>query len=219
LIPVLGNLLFFLGFVSAGLSWCIAYVMFVSYRTLLRKYLLGFPFGFSFLGLSFASFGISQLIAFPENLASWLALLLGTYGYLSVCLSYALKKEFGVQPTKSRMSDWIFFTLTVLVTIVVLALLLSTPILPAYQLADSGFRIVNIGLLAYIIYSLNQALRDRTELSSVVLGFTFLVIQQCMELLWALDRSFLWAFLFAQLVGFVGLLILVIVVTLGSESE
>ena len=219
MIPVLGNLLFFLGFVSAGMSWCIAYLMLVSFRTLQREYLLGFPFGFSFLGLSFASFGISQLMVFPENLASWLALLLGTYGYLSICLSYALKKELGARSTESRMSNWVFFILTVLVTIVVLAVLFSTPILPSYQLADSGFRIVGLSLLAYIIYSLNQSLRDRTELSSVVLGFTFLAIQQCIELLWTFDRTFVWAFLFAQLVAFVGLLILVIVVVKGFRSE
>ncbi|MGD0175555.1 MAG: hypothetical protein ABSC50_01875 [Candidatus Bathyarchaeia archaeon] len=219
MIPVIGDLLFFLGFVSAGLSWCIAYLMLVSYRTLYRKYLLGFPFGFSFLGLSFASFGISQLMVFPENLASWIALLLGTYGYLSISLSYALKKEPGAGSTESRMSDWVFFTLTVLATIVVLALLFSTPILPSYQLADSGFRVVDFGLLAYIIYSLNQALRDRTELSSVVLGFTFLAIQQCIELLWALDRTFVFAFLFAQLVAFAGLLILVIVLVKGFRGE
>lgn len=219
MVPVLGDLLFFLGFVSAGLSWCIAYLMLISFRTLQKEHLLGFPFGFSFLGLSFASFGISQLMVFPENLASWLALLLGTYGYLSLCLSYALKNELAARSTDSRMSDWVFFTLTVLVTIVVLAVLLSTPMLPSYQLADSAFRIVNLGLLAYIIYSLDRALRARTELSSVVLGFTFLIIQQCIDLLWAGDRTFVWAFLFAQLVAFVGLLILVIVVVKGFRSR
>ena len=219
MIPVLSNLLFFLSFVSAGLSWCIAYLMLVSYRTLYRKYLLGFPFGFSFLGLSFASFGISQLLVFPENLASWLALLLGTYGYLAICLSYALKKESGAGTTESRMSDWVFFIVIVLATMVVLALLISTPILPSYQVADSGFRIVDLGLLAYIIYSLNETLRNRTELNSVILGFTFLAIQQCLELLWALDRTFLFPFLFGQLVAFVGLLILVIVLVKGFRGE
>ena len=216
---LLSDLLFFLGFVSAGLSWCIAYLMLVSFRTLHKEYLLGFPFGFSFLGLSFASFSISQLMIFPENVASWLALSFGTYAYLSISLSYALKKELGAWSTKSRMSDWVFFTLTVLATIVALTVVFSTPILSPYQLADSAFRIVNLGLLAYIIYSLNLALRDRTELSNVVLGFTFLVIQQCIELVWEFDRTFVWAFLFAQLVAFVGLLILVIVVVKGFRSE
>ena len=219
MVSVLNDLLFFLSFVSAGLSWCIAYLMLVSFRTLHRKHLLGFPFGFSFLGLSFASFGISQLIVFPENLAIWLALVLGTYGYLSICLSYALKEELGARSQESRLSDWAFFTLTVLTTIVVLTVLFSTPFLPSYQLADSAFRIVNLGLLAYIIYSLNEALRDRNELSSVVLGFTFLIIQQCIDFLWTLDRTFVWAFLFAQMVGFVGLLILVIIVVKGFRSE
>jgi len=219
MIPVLSNLLFFMSFVSAGLSWCIAYIMFVSYRTLHKKYLLGFPFGLSFLGLSFASFGISQLIAFPANLASWLALLLGTYGYLSICLSYALKKDLGARSTESREADWLFFTIAVLATVLVLTVLISTPILPSYETVDGAFRIVNLGLLAYIIYSLNQALRNRTELSSVVLGFTFLTIQQCIELLWTFNRTFVWAFLYAQLVAFVGLLILVIVVVKGFRSQ
>jgi hypothetical protein len=46
MVPVLSNLLFFLVFVSAGLSWYVASLMFVSYRTLRKEYLLGFPFGF-----------------------------------------------------------------------------------------------------------------------------------------------------------------------------
>lgn len=219
MVAVLGDLLFFLGFLSAGLSWFIAYLMLVSYRTLHRQYLLGFPFGFSFLGLSFASFGMSQLMAFPENLASWLALFLGTYGYLSICLSYAFKKELGAWSTEGRRQRWVFFTLTILATVVALTLLLVTPTLPTYQLADGAFRIVNLGLLAYIIYNLNQALQSRTELSSVILGFTFLAIQQCTDLIWAFDRAFVWALLFAQLVAFAGTLILVIVVVEGFRRE
>lgn len=217
--PTLGDLLFFLAFVSAGSSWCVAYLMLVSFRTLHREYLLGFPFGFSFLGLSFASFGISQLIGFPENLANWLALLLGTYGYISISLSYALKKQLGTSSSESRLTNWVFFALIVLATLVVLGLLFSTPILLSYQVADGAFRILNVGLLAYIIYSLNQALRNRTELNNVILGFTFLTIQQCMRLVWALDRNFVGALLFAQLVAFVGLLTLVFVVVRGFRSE
>lgn len=219
MVAVLGDLLFFLGFVSAGLSWSIAYLMLVSFRTLHRKYLLGFPFGFSFLGLSFASFGVSQLLIFPENIASWLALILGTYGYLAISLSYALKREARTRPARSRTADWVFFIVTVLVTILVVGVLFSTPFLPSYRLADGAFRIVNIGLLVYVIYSLNQALRHRTELSSVVLGFTFLAIRQCVELFWVFDRTFVWAFLFAHMVAFVGLLILVFVVVKGFRSE
>lgn len=219
MVAVPGILLFFLEFLSAGLSWCIAYLMLVSYRTLHRQYLLGFPFGFSFLGLSFASFGISQLLAFPGNLASWFALFLGTYGYLSICLSYAFKKELETVSAESENQKWVFFTLTVLATAVGLALLFSTAILPTYQLVDRVFRVVNLGLLAYIIYYLNQALRKRTELSSVVLGFTFLAIQQINDLIWAFDRAFAWALLFAELVAFAGTLILVIVVVGGFRSE
>jgi hypothetical protein len=212
-------MLFFLGFVSAGISWGIAYFMLVSFRAIPKEYLLGFPFGFAFLGLSFASFGISQLMVFPENLASWLSLVLGTYGYLYLSLSYALKMEPGTSASVTRFTDWVYFTITVLATVVVLEVLFSTPILPSYLLADSAFGIVNLGLLAYIIYSLDQTLRNRTELSSVVLGFAFLAIQQCIGLVWALNRAFVWAFLFAQLVAFVGLLVLVTVVVKGFREE
>jgi len=209
---------FFLGFVTAGLGWCIAYLMLVSFRTLHQKYLLGFPLGFSLLGLSFASFDASNLAALPENLTSWLALFFGTYGYLSICLSYALKGDPVADPIESRRSQLISITLTVL-TVVVATVLYSIPILPSYQVAYSAFRVVNLTLLGYIIYNLNLALQDRTELSSVVLGFTFLAIQQCGELIWALDRKFVWAFLFAQLVALVGMLVLTIVVIKGFRSE
>jgi hypothetical protein len=212
-------LLFFLGFVSGGFSWCIAYLMLVSFRTLHREYLLGFPLGFCFLGFSFACFGISNLIALPANLAAWLSLFFGTYGYLYLSLSYALKGDGGTSSAETRRENMAFLALAVLTIIVVSTILSATPALPSYETVDIPFRVVNLALLGYIIFSISRVLRNRSELSSVVCGFTFLAIQQCAELMWALDRRFVWAFLFGQLVALVGTLILVIVVVGGFRSK
>jgi len=78
--------------------------------------------------------------------------------------------------------------------------------------------VLNIALLGYIILNLNKALKTETGLSSVVLGFTFLTIDQCSLLLNTLDGSFVWSILFAQLVRIVGLFILTIFLVQGFQG-
>ena len=91
-------------------------------------------------------------------------------------------------------------------------------LLPSSLTAELAFRVVNVLLLGYVIYSLSKALKTQTELSSVVLGFTFLVIEQCSLLLNTLDRAFVWSLVFAELVRIVGLLILAIFLVRGFQS-
>ena len=204
---------FFAGFVSAGLSFSIAYLMLVSFRRVRSEYLLGFPIGFSLVGFSYALFGLSYLMPFPEDIASWLYLILSCYGFAFLAFTYLFRKSNVTSVTRGPRF-W-YFLLVIFATVVVLAVFLSMSFLPSFQDADGFFRVVNLLFIGYIIYSLNQALKAQVELSSVVLGFTFLAIEQCSLLLWVLDQRFVWAFLFAQLVRIVGLAIFVTFIVKG----
>lgn len=210
---------FFAGFLSAGLSFSTAYLMLVSFRTIRSEYLLGFPIGFSFLGLSYAFFGISHILPMLADLASWLHLFLGSYGLAFLASSYLLKKGSVSSSSSGQLARWSLLALIVLGAFTVLIVVLSTSIFPPYQLADALFRALNLGLLGYIIYSLNQALRTEVELSNVVLGFTFLTIEQYSLFLWTLDREFAWSFVFAQFVRVAGLAILTAFVVRGFQRK
>jgi hypothetical protein len=82
---------------------------------------------------------------------------------------------------------------------------------------ETGFGIVNLILLGYVILSLSRALGTQIELSLVVLGFTFLAIEQCSLVLKSLVPEFLWPVVFAELVRIVGLLILAIFLVRGFQ--
>ena len=198
---------FFGGFVSAGLSFGIAYLMLASFRTIRSEYLLGFPIGFTLLGFSYASFGLAYLMPFLGIVASWFYLLLDCYGFAFLAFTYFFRKSSFTSAT-SGPRRW-YFLLAISAAVVVLAVFLSTSFLPSFREVDGFFRVINLVFVGYMIYSLNRALKTEAELSSVVLGFTFLAIDQYSLLLWVLDRGFDWAFVFAQLIRIAGLAILV----------
>ena len=209
------DLLFFVGFVSAGLAFSIAYLMLISFRAIRSDHLLGFPIGFSFLGISYLFLGTPFLLSLPENLTTWVHLFLGSYGFVFLASAYFFKKR-----TSSGWSRNIpsltFFVLSLGATFAVMIAVISLPTI-SYEVADGAFRVLNLGLLGYVIYNLNQALKDEVELSSVVLGFTFLAIEQYSFLLWSLARTFVWSFVFAQLVRIAGLVILVAFIMRGFQ--
>ena len=198
---------FFGGFVSAGLAFGIAYLMLASFRTVRSEYLLGFPIGFTLLGFSNAFFGLAYLMPFLEGVTSWFYLLLDCYGFAFLAFTYFFRKS-SLTSATSGPRRW-YFLLAISAAVVVLAVFLSTSFLPSFREVDGFFRVVNLVFVGYMIYSLNRALKKEAELSSVVLGFTFLAIDQYSLLLWVLDRGFDWAFVFAQLIRIAGLAILV----------
>ena len=203
---------FFSGFVSAGLSFSIAYLMLVSFRAVRSAYLVGFPIGFTLLGMSYLFSGTQYVLSLPENLSNWLNLLLGLSGFTFLAITYFLKKKSVKWRFIGTFPFLALLTLFVVAVGVVFAYDFPTS---WYQSVELEFHVLNLGLLGYVIYSLSQALRNEVELSSVVLGFTFLAIEQYSLLLWSLDRSFTWSFVFAQFIRLAGLVIFVIFIMKG----
>jgi hypothetical protein len=212
------TVLFFIitGFLSAWLSFSIAYLMLKSWGMVRQDYLLGFPVGFGLLAFAYTALDINYV--FPlSNSWNWARLFLGTYGFSFLAVTYFLR--YGVKERESfGASKFALTTLGALTAFsFALVLLLPSELLPAFVESEIAFRIINLILLGYVIYSLSQALKAQTELSSVVLGFTFLVIEQFNLLIHALDRAFVWSVLFAELVRVVGLLILAVFLVRGFQ--
>lgn len=200
------------GLLSAVLAFLIASLMFRSFSTIRVDYLVGFPAGFSLLGLSFIFFDLSYAVPLP-NTISWAPFVLGSYGFAFLAMTYFLKKRGGASSWSVRQ----FFSILAILAVVTVLFISgsSLPPISSFQSVEIVFRVVNLVFLGYIIFSLNQALRTEAELSNVVLGFTFLSIDQYSLLLWALDPGFVWSLFFAQLVRVAGLVILAVFLVKG----
>jgi hypothetical protein len=209
-------LFFACGFLSAWLSFSIAYLMFKSWRLVRLDYLLGFPVGFSLLALAFVIGDMAY--AFPlASIWNWVSLLLGSWGFAFLVVTYFLR--YGLAETDESRSTELAFGVVGVSTFASFGfILLLSSALPDYLAAESVFRVVDLVLLGYIILSLNRALKAEVELSAVVLGFTFLAIEQSSLFLHALDRAFVWSVIFAQLVRIAGLFILTVFLVRGFQS-
>lgn len=175
--------------------------MLKSWVTVRRGYLIVFPIGFSLLGMGCLLLDMGYVLP-TLGIPDWIQLSLATGGFAFLAGTYLLRREstdgFRVRSALSILGFSFVFAVVTYVH-----LISNLP-------ADGLFRIANLLLLGYVIYSLNRMLKSQHELSSVVLGFTFLVIEQFSLLLWAFDRSFVWSLIFAQLVRLAALVILVV---------
>jgi hypothetical protein len=206
--------LFFSSIISAILAFSIAYLMFKSYRVTQREYLLGLPIGFSFLALSLLFFAASVAAPAVKDIVRWLELFSATYGFAFIGGTYFLRRR----GTTGPLSSWLF-SLAVLGIVIVILVEVVPPIgaLPAYSVADQIFRIINLGFLSYIIFSLNQSQRAPHEVNFFVLtGFIFLAFGQYSLLLWSLDQGF-WSFVLANLLRLAGLVVILIEAATGSR--
>lgn len=213
------TLFFFIacGFLSGWLSFSVAYLMFKSWRMVRKNYLLGFPMGFSLLALTYAILDIGYVVELV-NVWSWVQLLLGSWAFIFLAVTYFLRYD------SSRVhnpSASLLFAIIGIFTLATLAAVFVLPpeLLSSYLTTELLFRIVNLAVLGYVIYSLNKGVKTETGLSNIVLGFTFLTIDQCSLLLNTLDRTFIWPIIFAQLVRIVGLLILTIFLVRAFERR
>jgi hypothetical protein len=193
---------------SAGLALGITYLMLRSFRVVRRDYLLAFPIGFSFLTLSYVFLAVSTAFPSVGEVASWSELFSTTYGFAFIAGTYFLRRR-GIFGPFSR---WLF-SLVILAVLVVVLVEVVPPFgaLPQYTVAAQVFLIVNLCMLSYIIFSLNQALKQAPhEVNFLVqTGFILLAFGQYSLLLWTLDRG-VWSIALADLFRLAGLTALLI---------
>ena len=193
--------------------------MFTVFRATREEYLLGFPIGFSFLAVGYVVFGVSYAVPGLEELASWLHLTLASYGFAFIAGTYFLKRR-SLWRSVGRASVWLFSLLIVLAVIVVATILVpSRMVVPPYRTVDELFRITNFVLLAYILFSLYQALKgERHEVGAMVLsGFVFLAGNEYSLLLLALDGGF-WSLVLAYVMQLAGLVTLAVALAKGFRK-
>ena len=200
--------LFYSSIISAGLALGIAYLMLRSFRMTQRDYLLGFPIGFSFLALSYLFVAASSAIPAVNEVARWFEVFSATYGFAFIGGSYFLRRK-GATGT---VAHWLF-SLAFLAIVVVILVEVVPPFgaFPPYSVAAQILLIINLGLLSYIVFSLNQALKQPPhEVNFLVqTGFILLAFGQYSLLLWTLDQGF-WPFTLANLFRLAGLVALLI---------
>ena len=174
--------LFFSSIASAGLAFSIAFLMLRSFRVMRRDYLLGFPIGFSFLALSYLFLAVSAALPSVTEVARWSDLFSTTYGFAFIAGTYFLRRRGAIRP----FSRWLF-SLAILAILVVVLVEVVPPLgaLPTYGVGAQVFLIVNLGLLSYIIFSLNQALKQSPhEVNFLVqTGFILLAFGQYLSLI------------------------------------
>jgi len=191
--PVLQSwVLFAIELVSTGLALFIVYTMFKVLRATRREYLLGFPFGFGFLGVGYIVFGVSYAVPGLGEVGNWLHLTLACYGFAFIAGTYFLRRR-RLWKRTGRAAVWLFSLLIVLAVIAIATITIpSSMILPPYRTVDEFFRSTNLILLAYILISLYEALRrERLEVGATVLsGFILLAGNEYSLLIYALDYGF-----------------------------
>jgi hypothetical protein len=195
---------------STALAIYTAHLMLRLYRIIRRDYLLGFPIGFTSLALSYSFYAVRYVFPSLGELAGWLGLMFGTYGFAFIAGTYFLRKRSEAKSLLAKARLW-FFSLGVIL-LILFYLLIVVPLFarfPAYQDADDIFRLVNVALLTYTIFSLNRAVRDepRGLESNVLLGFLFLTIGQYTHLIYALEDGS-WSLVFTYLLRILGLVAL-----------
>jgi hypothetical protein len=205
--------------ISAALALFIVYSMLTVFRATGREYLLGFPIGFSFLAVGYVVFGVSYAVPGLEEVASWVHLALTSYGFAFIGGTYFLKGRSLRRPVR-RASVWLFSLLIVLAVIVVATIVVpSQMVVPPYRTVHALFRITNLALLAYILFTLYQALGgERLEVGAMVLsGFVFLAGNEYSLLLWALDRGF-WSEVLGHVMRLAGLVMLAAALARGFRK-
>lgn len=182
--------------VSAGLASVLIHFFLKAYRLTGSIYLLGLPFGFSFLASSYVFLGLS--LAYGNSVAVsevflWMRLIVQCYGFAFIAFAY----YFPSRPERSTKRALGMISLASLVSILLFfaTLLAMPPFLqfPSANIVDECFTVVNLGFLLYIIYRfINYWESPHKAVSGLIWtpsAFSLFVLSQYSWLIWGIDGS------------------------------
>lgn len=183
-----------LGAVSIALTLILVSLFFKVYRTQRSIYLLGLPFGFLFLSLSYLFLGVHLVFPYEQTLSGslmWLRVITQTGGFLLIALSYYLSNK------NQKRSRYSFSTISLLLVILVISLFcilfaVNPPGITYVYTINDYLTIVNLGLLSYIIVflAIKYRLSNHVKgLLSAPMAFAALWLGQLAFLLWEVGRS------------------------------
>jgi len=186
------------------------------YKTRHLPFLLGLPFGFSFLLASYFFLGLHMInltyyhISAFSSILMWVRVLTQSIGFTLIAISYLIAGRY--QGTSRRSYSIILLGTTSLVFSVFgfLTLFLSPLKLASVYSSNSLFTVVNLALLSFIILFLFRKMylaRVKSKnLLSAPLAFVFLLLGQFIFLVWSTvsnDTIILIGSQVARIVGFV----------------
>lgn len=211
--------------ISAGLAFVLVYFFFRAYRLTKLAYLLGLPFGFSFLGVSYISLGVSMIYerSSVSSIGSlWLYLVTQTYGFAFVTISYYFSRK--MEEKAKHILKIVSLASAISIFLILLGLYLAPPSLglPSNDVADEGFRIANLVFLVYVIYTLvknwESSRRPISRSMWASSAFSLLAIGQYSQLIHDIDGSQT-AFIFAHILRIASLLVLIYIYYVSGKGE
>ena len=197
--------------VSAVLALVLVYLFLKGYRLRRSVFLLGLPFGFSFLAASYIFLGLSLQYGSNQGVSDaflWLRLFTQSFGFAFIAFSYLFSSR------AQRTAKYFFAAISLAsfgsVLLLFGILVIAPPFfqLPSVGFVDEVFRIANLLFLGYIVYFLIRRLESFptsvSELISAPIAFLILWIAQFCSLIWGVDGS-LTAFVAAHIARIISL--------------
>jgi hypothetical protein len=218
--------------VSVALALVLVFSFLRAYLLERSLYLLGLPLGFFLLGLSYYFLGMHLAYendAVVSERFFWLRLVTESVGLAFVALTYYLssnREQFRrfFSPRTLKILALFVAAFAILLLAGFLAGLFSFLELPSAYAVDSGFAVVNLFLLGYVIYHLVRRLKSSSEgVSSSIwapTAFSILWLGEYSLLIWRTDGSQT-SFILAHVARLVSLVFIIRIYWLsgGSDSE
>jgi hypothetical protein len=220
---VLSTVIQIIGIFSIALALLLVVLFFNVYKTQRSIILLGLPFGFLFLTLSYIFLGIHLMYPSVDAFSSsimWSRVITQTWGFTLIASSYFLSGRAQRTTKHSHLAITIWSVVSV-ICIFVLLYVINPPGLVSVYSYNEVFAIVNIALLSYIIFFIVRRLELATGsvsgLISAPVAFAFIWLGQFLFLIWNLDAGGQAALIGSQIAPLIGLALLIRIYYLVSK--
>ena len=203
--------------ISAGLAVGLVYIFLKAYRLTRYVYLLGLPFGFSFLAFSYFSLGASLLYKATSVSSEgfiWLYLVTQTFGFALIAFSYYFSKR--TEERAKHVLEIVSLASVASILLILLGLYVAPPYmgLPSSDVAEEGFRIANLFFLVYVVYTLvrnwQSSKQPISPLAWAPSAFSIFAVGQYSQLIYEIDGG-QYAFFFAHILRIASLILLIYV--------
>jgi hypothetical protein len=220
---VLHELQLALGIISVLLVVILVYLFFKVYKTQRQIILLGLPFGFLLLAISYFFLGIHLFYPFSGTLSfalMWLRVVTQTCGFLLIAISYLLAGRIKRETKLTIPTISLILVLAATLTFGLLDISNNPGLSIIYSLNEL-FAVANIALLSYIIIFLIRNIQlsrtNSTDLIGAPIAFAAFWLGQLSYLIWEYTRSDV-ALVGSQVARVISLAIFIYIYYLASKE-
>jgi hypothetical protein len=213
-----------LGITFIVLALTLAYLFFKVYSTKRSPTLLGLPFGFLFLSVSYIFLEVHHFFPYIFGFSSslmWLRIVTQTWGFTLIAASYYVSSR-SQMGTKQKFVSISLWSLVGVVCVFGLLLIINPAgLLQTVYSINEIFSVVNLGLLVYVVAFLVRKLElsngGVSGLISAPLAFAFLGVGEVSFLIWNIDGS-MTALVVSQIARVLGLLLFIRIYYLARKG-